>query len=357
MNDNDLEDLSRLLDGELSSEGEAALRARMETDEELRASWESMKALPLDLASLPEVAPSIRFKRRVSWGPWLLAAALALFALWPSSPSQLVVGPGSQLVDGHVLVQAGDRLIEVDGSALISVEPGEGVVREPAQENPMNRTALVGAAAGAVLTIAVYEGRATLTDPSGPQTIDAGQTLTVGEPIHAPLTEGPLSDEGEVAALRARVAELEQALNEVGPLTVITDGHSAKPLPWPSQHHAEFEPEAFAETLRVALDGREDLELVEVDCEEYPCLAVVESFAPSDGWEDEIEDVTGELEDLYADRGQEVGLGVWNHASRRDDEEEPMQLSGLLVAPADMTPEQQERVHLRMDSLLKELSD
>lgn len=356
MNDNDLVDLSRLLDGELSPEDEATLRTRMDTDADLRASWETMRALPGELSSMPEEAPPIRFKRRVSWAPWLLAAALALFALWPASPTQLVVGSGAQLVEGHAMVLAADRRIEVDGVALISVEPEGGVVREPGQENLMNRQALIGAAAGAVVTIAVYQGRATLTGPSGSQTIDAGQTVTVGEPVDSPVTEGSPSVD-EVAALTARIAELEQALREVGPVASVSPGGEAEPLPWPPERLSDFEPEAFAETLRAALEGREDLELVEVDCEEYPCLAVVESFAPSDAWEDEIEDVTGELEDLYADKGQDIGLGVWNHASLQDDEEAPMQLSGLLVAPADMTPAQQERVHLRMDSLLKDLSD
>ena len=127
------EELSRLLDDDLPEARAAELRRQIATDADVARAWESMSAMTADLAELPLDTPPDALDRRIlgatpgasdsrvvsatssTLGPrfrrWLLpaaAAALVLFALWPSPEPELILTSGSQYVEGHVMVLAAD---------------------------------------------------------------------------------------------------------------------------------------------------------------------------------------------------------------------------------------------------------
>jgi hypothetical protein len=373
--------LSRLLAGELDAAEAAELRARIASDPALSAVWEAMTALPDELADLPMVPPPPGLDdavlRRVaaekrSW-PWrqglaALAAALALLVLWPSPPGRVVLLSGQQLIEGDMQVQAASAVIAVDGRALISVEPADTRLREGMQEvENMSTSHLIAAAAGAVITVAVYEGSALVSAGGEPVTVAAGERHIVREgpdeartvarqpaPTHGELDREQLSP--EVAAYIAelerenQVLQLERNLQQ-GALRAV-EGVAQS---WDDrQVAAVYQPDAFASAMATALEGSEDLELVGTDCEEYPCLAVIRSYADSPDWHRVLGD---RIREGYAAVGAEqIGMGMWVHQS--EGPEGPITLAGIAISdPEDTTDETHTRTAWRMDSWLADISE
>ena len=139
------------------------------------------------LATLARAPASSAIPRLAIAAAILLGVGLGALAGPVLRPAPtLLLTRGSQLVEGRALVLAGDRQVRIDGRARVSVEPPEGLAREGEQEahNAMlDSTHAIAALAGSFITVAVYQGFATVSEPGeAPITVSAGEEHTVGPP-------------------------------------------------------------------------------------------------------------------------------------------------------------------------------
>ena len=354
--------LSRLLDRDLDETEERQLRARIDAEPDVAAAWQAMQGLPDELAALPDVPPPPaldeavlspsrpevkRFSRR--WAPWAaVAACLALAWMWMRPGPPIVLVQGSQFVQGHALVLAGPTEVEVAGRALIEVEPPAGFLRVGEQEvNHMNKTHLLAALAGAVITVTVYEGSAVLRAEEAPEiTVLPGETRSAVRPpaaTRATPTDAPRLVRVEVPA-GSDPAERERLLaEEIGRLRgeleaarlgqVLTRGqleaHQGTPQPWPEDLADAYRPDAFEEALQEAIQELPfgDLELV--DCSEYPCFAVIRSHETGEGWQDQVH----AFAQLLRDRAEGEETGVIQHLSGINENGVEHRYAGVAVGP------------------------
>ncbi len=212
--------LSRFLAGELPESEADAMRRRLEEDSQLAEAAQQMRGLGDRVAELPDQAPPPqldraalavmraaaepeaaatsprwRFDGVAGWLPvWMrprlrnlalpvaaCALAAAVVLAWPRPDAQpIILLEGSQLVDGHVMVLAGPVPVEVDGLALITVEPSGVTPREMGQEvNMRGRDILAGALAGVAISVVVYEGKAVFQpEDEEPITVTEGNSTT-----------------------------------------------------------------------------------------------------------------------------------------------------------------------------------
>lgn len=314
------EQLSRLLSGELSPEEAARLRAQIQADPETAAAWARMQRLPHDLSALPlpsapaslrdRVAPRRRWSNGwglLGWGVAGLALAGLLVSLLRPTP-QLRLIAGTQVLDGMMDVQVPGGVLHVDGKIRVEVEPPPGLIREMDAEDPMQTSHILAAAAGALLTIAVYEGQAVFDSPEGPIVVAAGETRTIpgAPPPAAPAAPGAPapSDDPEKAALQEKVAALELQLAMArGQLNVL----EGTPQPWPDDLPEGLRPSGFEATAAAIAAELPGVTLAQIDCEEYPCIAYFQTSQPNADWE-------RQLTEGFRQRFGEDG-GVWQMGS------------------------------------------
>ena len=310
----DVEALSQLLSGDLPREEADALRARIQAEPELAAIWSMLEDLPADLAELssaetppadldarvlaahtrPAPVAARPTHRRSPWPALALAAGLLLaagpglgWALSVDEPVQVTIADGRHRITGDAVeVLAGTTRVEVRGDAWVTVEPGHDPARRSGQEDRMDKSHVLSAAGGAVVTIAVVSGVALLwpdAQADAPVTVAAGETRTIGErsagddaggEVVVDKTPRPAGLTPEVAAF---VDQLEQDNARLRFENQLMKGQLAvgsEPIPWPDDLPAALRPERFAESASQAIAGVEGLEFVQEDCAEYPCLVV-----------------------------------------------------------------------------------
>jgi hypothetical protein len=384
------EELSRLLADDLPADRAATLRARIEGEVEVARAWAEIQQLAAALDDLPaeeplparvvqELASPPHARRHdrtdrnmLRWGAWAVAACLALALIWPRhrAAPELVLGYGQEFVDGHVNVLAGDLRIEVDGSASIRVEPPAGVARVSRQEvMEMDRKTLLSAFAGAAVTVAVIEGYALISDAGDdPFRVEAGDTRTVGTPaIAAARTTAPGRDDAPAPSTDLATASPEELLAEIDRLRAENDGlrlqssvargvvdhYEGVVQPWPDAVPAPFRPDAFPDAMREAVAEMEDAELLDVDCEEFPCVAMIRTTTEHSDWARAVEEGLPAASDLGHDGP--VGLSLWAHGTRGDEGE--VRLVGVAYTPRDLHDEDvQQRTDFRATQLFEDLS-
>ncbi len=354
------EDLSRLLDGDLPPAEAAALWQRIADEPEVAAAWAQLRALPEQLSDLPDLAPPPGLDARVlaaeapspgrrAW-QLPLAAALALAAtllllLWPASEPALLLSEGEQWVEGRALVMAGGLPVRVQGRAKISVEPSGSSQRVGGQEvENMDFKHAMAAAAGAAVTVVVLEGRALVSGADGETAVAAGESWSSSpEPRdeHAAprrvVRRSAAAPADDPEALRERVAELEQELEALEFQGAVQRGRLAavegSSQPWPEDLDQALQPSAFQASLDAAVIGREDLELLEVNCDEFPCYAVLRSHSEHPEWAHEVgpamkDAVIGEAEGDF---------GLWNAAVASRSDAGELRLVGFSIIPSEQS--------------------
>ncbi len=320
---NDLnESLSRLLSGDLPAEQAEALLSRIEQEPEVARAWELMRLLGDDLAALPELTPPPELDGVVlasvdeapapvvaigGFGavvgralPWMAVAAALLLAFWPVQKPEMILASGDQWIDGDTVVLAGTHRVEVQGRALISVEPAGGHLRVPKAntENSMNKDILMGALAGAVVTVAVYEGSARIFPADTAQAaaieVAAGEAHTLGTPrppatpMRVKIGEAPAGETPEQAVerLTAERDALVQALSTSKFEGAMVKGqlaaHQGEPIGWTDDIPKRFHPAAVEAGIESFLADHEDVELSSLDCSEFPCIATFQPLHPGD---------------------------------------------------------------------------
>lgn len=364
-----LEALSRLLSGDLPAEEAAAWRAKIVDDPDVRRDWDAMRALPASLAALPvEPVPAHLLgktprSRRVPWRVAAVAAvavaAVALLAVVPGGTPRVVLADGMAMVHGPVDVELPAGVLSVDGDARVTVEPATPSDRRVPAEDPMHPavTQLVSAAAGAAVTVLVVHGSATFhPDDGGPDVrIAEGAVRSLGTPKPAsPAEEIHVPVEATVPALQARVADLERQLAEAQFTGRLTSGAleavQGTPVAWPASPPAGARPETFRGRLEAWVADHPGLKVETVDCDEYPCLAMVSGPADPDS-----RATVESLGDALVDPSFGADPSVMQMASVEDDGEHPRATYGVAIVPGGaMTPDLNTRLKWRMDGLMQE---
>lgn len=348
---NDTERLSMLLSGELSPVEEAELRAEIAANPDLAAQWRLMRGLPDALGDLAEPVPpaldaavlapkSPKTRPSAGWAVAALAvAALLFFALRPPERPDLVLLEGTELVSGDLRLMAADVPIALDGTARISVEPRAGALRESgAEENMKNiiidKKSAVAAAVGAVVTVAVLEGTARIGDADAVE-VSAGQEHTV-RPDAELSSRTPRrkvvhhDDRGATdAEAQERIEALEAELAELKLRQAYTSGRlkatQGEPVDWPADLPAAFGPDGFRAGIEGLVADTEGLELLSVDCDEFPCLAYIRSDLPRDA---DLREVYGPFRDSF-----EGDVSVLLGNNRTDNEHGSLDLHTIAVYP------------------------
>lgn len=348
----DLCALSALLSGGLAPQEAARLRARLDTDPALQRAADTLRSLPDQLAALPLLDPPPGLTQAVIDSlsapaalptpanaqpgttqarpslAWAVAAAAVVFAastaLWPHAPTRVDLTEGGAKVEGRAQVAVADSVLDVDGRARLSPPCPTCTPEERAR-------------------IAVYEGSARVSTPDG-RTVNlaAGQSTNIpairpsssfqqvsthsGSSIRrdSSLDQARLSaDVGrELDRLERENARLEQENAMVlGSLST----NQGQPMAWPDDLPTALGPDAFRTSVRQTLIVLPDVDLVTVDCSEYPCLAVVQTHDHEPGWE---QTVLGPAQTM-AD-----GMGGQLRLVGTDDTNSPaMQLSFAVLPP------------------------
>ena len=215
-------------------------------------------------------------------------------------------------------------------------------VTQSRSERPMDRRDLIVITLGAALVVIGYEGFALLrgeelaVTPRAQAACPAAVNPAPSPPWCPDLTEQREVLEGcgfEKRVLRARLARYE-----------------GFEQPWPEELPRQLGAADFEGTLRGLMDEREEVELLDVDCDEYPCLAVLRSFE-EEGWPALA---------LHRGLSERVGeeVGIWNVASAT--ELGGIEVSLQLVAPVlrgDVDEELSRRLDHRAEALLGDWTD
>lgn len=297
------EDLSRLLDGDLPPDEAAALRARIRDEPEVAAAWASLQRLAADLAALPEEAPPAPAPRRRPRWPLAAAAALAIlgFWAWPAPP-------GVVLTDGTRRIEAAAATpVEIDGVATVDLRTGE---------------------------VTVHAGRAAVGDVA----------------LDAPRAAPPSDAAERVAWLESENRRLQDELDRERIASAVARGRVSEaqgtPRPWPASVPAGFAPAEFEATVRAAA-AEAGLELHDVDCAEFPCIA---TFVLADGPlepRDQMQALTDALGDEH---------NVWVGVSSRESPDASGSAAAVSFSPPGADGALTRRTSFRADALLEALA-
>jgi ferric-dicitrate binding protein FerR (iron transport regulator) len=374
------DELSALWSGDLPEREAEALRRRIATEPEVGVRWdrlcralEALEALPDELTPPPlrtraEPQPPVERQWPARAVPWALLAASAGLWLWPAPAQDLVLAAGTQWVEGEVRLAAGDVLVDVDGEAWISVEPAAPVPRVGSAEGEMNRAAVVAGLAGAVVTVAVYEGTAVVraaSDGGEPVVVEAGEThrrAPPGATKPRPVAPAATAAErlAEVTRLEQELTEAKQALAESEFAGALTRGQlqalQGTPSPWPDDVAPALAPEAFRAGLEARLaELGDDVEIASVDCDEYPCVAAIQKVGDADDsdWNDRLRDsVSGWLQTEIPE-----DLSVSVNTSRFTDGDRVEQYVIFGAHQGERDSDVGRRTEFRIDAVVDELGE
>ncbi len=378
--------LSRLLSGDLDPDDDAALRHRIAAEPALAAALRRQEAMIADLEALPpelaaelppvdalrpaaqERPPTWRW-RSAALATGLLVAAALLLTVRPPPPTAMSVAGDETLVDGHLALTLPDHTaIDIDGRAALRHAPPTGTSPSPTTREPtMIRHALTGAAAGSLLTVAVYEGRATISGPDqAPVELHAGEqrTLQVAPPAASPASVAPTTTTRTTGAtgsagtdLDAELARLQAENDQLRLENALVKGslaaHEGTELPWPDDLPASLRAEGFEAAATAAAEGVEGVELVDVDCSEFPCIGVLHSDNTDPGWEQDASGVAEAIADELGD-----GYGVVAMGRGEDDGSGAIMLLGFSVVPEGYDPQADGvRLGYRSENLMGTVAD
>ncbi len=179
---------------------------------------------------------------------------------------------------------------------------------------------------------------------------------------HPDLARGPASP--PPANLPAALARIDALEREIAALELERDLQAGalvqvegQPQPWPEGLHPAYAEPAFTRTVQAALAADPELELLGVDCAEYPCIALVRSFGDEGGAGPKA---LGERlgEQLAAQGLSDPGVGLWVSREQGPEGTEPLTLVGVaLNDPAQTPPDNRTRTDWRIGEWTAQIAD
>lgn len=233
----------------------------------------------------------------------------------------------------------------------------------------MNRTTVLAALSGSVVTIAVYEGSAVVRagDDAPPLTLRAGEQHVVpGKPARqgpdpdrdVASTSAPSasSQAQTIRTLRTELADVKAELAELQVENAFNRGqleaHQGRPALWPDTVAEKYTEAFLHEQITDRLVDVPNISLDRMDCTEYPCLVVVRSMSDADAWDEEIEAAfRGLSQDQYAD---DASVNVNNSEFNHNGYVERYAIMAV-SAESDTTEAVSARLDYRMDDLVDTL--
>jgi hypothetical protein len=218
---------------------------------------------------------------------------------------------------------------------------------------------LLGLALGVGLTVAHYKTRG-LPECEEIQHAQPAEVAVSVKPERShqrPRGGLPTGAIDEVAAaLEDEIADMEQELDRLRMEAAMAKGqlshYEGDPQPWPEDVHAGFQPAAFEDAAEQAVADLDDAELLEVDCAEFPCLAVFRSFDEGPEWHQGIHERMPDPEGYDG----EVGKMVW--ASESSGAEGTARLLTLALMPEGHEDSGlHERTEFRAGTLTEDIAD
>jgi len=220
---------------------------------------------------------------------------------------------------------------------------------------------IVGLAAGAALTIAIQGARdaGRSDDPDAVMAAEpaAEATLTARAPAPRPARRTSMAGEqADPEALEEEIAELEQELDRLRVEAAMAKGqlshYEGDPQPWPDDVPEGFMPTAFESAVTEALAGREDAELLDVDCAEFPCIAVIRSYSGEPDWHQGLHESIPDPEGYDGEVGKMVFATESAGAGAR------ARLLSVAMVPEDHAEDGlRERVDFRVNTLTEEVAE
>lgn len=229
-------------------------------------------------------------------------------------------------------------------------------------------THIAAAVTGALVTVAVYEGVVHVRSDTEPTVhVQAGETRQLGEPrtvlrevpaaapgpvvasSSTPTDEPSLAPEQRIAALEAQVAELSFERDLLQGQLAFVNG---EPQAWPSDVPDAFQPEAFEERLAAELKQRGIGQIAVLDCNEYPCIAIVDVTPGTDPMA--LHASIGEIGDHFEADGRDAS--VMALVSKRETPDGESTMLALAITP-DGDDVGDQRTKVRTEALLAEMED
>jgi hypothetical protein len=266
----------------------------------------------------------------------------------------VVLGPGLHQLEGELLLAMAGIEIDLDGAARLELQPGPSPARVQRAEVDMQWMSHMGAAgAGAALVLIVTEGSAKVRGPlGGERLVEAGERYS--QPVAEGLAEAPSQGFDRTAATE-RMAALESELDGLRLQLALAEGRArhfeGEALPFPADLPEAYGPAAMEAFVRAELARIPEVELLRLDCSEYPCLTVLRSRSTDEDWVDQAAAIHNNLQAKgFPGEDQSVtGMGL-----HRQDGDEDMRLYAFTIAPAELGEEVRRRSQLRLEEVAEE---
>ncbi|WP_156040449.1 hypothetical protein [Chondromyces apiculatus] len=150
-----------------------------------------------------------------------------------------------------------------------------------------------------------------------------GQLVTEKEKEIGRLQEEVRGLRAEAGDSQARIAELE-----------------GKPQPWPMQLPAGFREKALEANFQAALQKHKLGELVDLECEEFPCIAVVKASQANPQWQEKLQAALREMS-ASPEYGGAVGMSMWSNETQEGDQK--TRYTAVSMAPPGTADDEEAR--------------
>ena len=197
----------------------------------------------------------------------------------------------------------------------------------------------VGAAfAGALVTVLVYQFLVLPRVHARPARTEDGTVAVAKPPPVARVAEPAASDvAGRIATKEREIARLQEEVTALRADNAASQEHIAaiegKPKAWPANLPAGFRPESMEARINAILEKSGLGTLTDLDCDEFPCIAVIETKQGGDDWNKKLQGALSELA-RSPDLGGRVSMAM--SGSRREDGDKTTQSNAVAFAPADL---------------------
>jgi hypothetical protein len=152
----------------------------------------------------------------------------------------------------------------------------------------------------------------------------------LGAPAKADVAAQIRQKEAELAALRATLDATRAAAADAEKRAEAVEG---KPRDWPADLLPAYRGEALEARLNTMLQKTGLGTLADLNCDEYPCVAVIQAKNGSPHWQ---KDLQAALQDLAAsgDFGSGTNISMWG-SHRETPDGNPTTLSAVALTPKD----------------------
>jgi hypothetical protein len=136
--------------------------------------------------------------------------------------------------------------------------------------------------------------------------------------------------EREIAGLQDELGKLRAQNAEAEARVVAVEG---KPRAWPDKLPSGYRPETLEARFNAVLEKSGLGSLADFDCDEFPCIALIESKQGGDDWNKKLQSALNEIA-RSPDLGGRVSIAM--SGSEHQDGDKVSQLNAVALVPADM---------------------